>query len=62
MIPALILGVAIWTLAFVGAGLIAGPVGLIVVAVFCVTAGALGVLSQRDLDAKYVVIKKDRDE
>jgi hypothetical protein len=58
----LAVGVAIWTLAFVGAGVIAGPVGIVVATMFFVTAMVLGVAAQRDLADKYVVIRKDEDD
>ena len=62
MMTTIALGIAVWSLAFIGAGIVAGPVGIAVVAVFFVTASVLGIFAQRDLEAKYVVIKKDRDE
>lgn len=62
MIASVALGVTIWALAFLGAALIAGPVGILVAVAFFVTSMVLGVLSQRDLEDKYIVIPKDRDE
>jgi hypothetical protein len=62
VIPAIAVGVAVWTLAFIGAALLAGLVGLIVVGAFFVTTAVVGILHQRDLEAKYIVIRKDEED
>lgn len=61
MMASVALGIGIWTLAAVGAWMVAGPVGLVVFAAFFLTAGILGILHQRDLDEKYVVMRKSKD-
>jgi hypothetical protein len=62
MIGTVALGLGIWALALLGAWSVAGAVGVAVVLMFFATAGVLGVLAQRDLDDKYVVLRKSRDD